>query len=67
MIRLKITGMSCKNCVGHVQKALSGVAGVSGTVEVSLEQGQALVPGGADPKALIAAVEAEGYEAVLES
>ena len=67
MIRLKITGMSCKNCVGHVQKALSGVAGVAGTVEVSLEQGQALVPGSADPKALIAAVEEEGYEAVLEA
>ena len=65
MIRLKITGMSCKNCVGHVQKALSGVPGVSGTVEVSLEQGQALVAGSPDPQALIAAVEAEGYDAVL--
>jgi len=65
MIRLKITGMSCNNCVGHVQKALSGVAGVSGTVEVSLEQGQALVAGSADPQALIAAVEEQGYDAVL--
>jgi copper chaperone len=67
MIRLKITGMSCKNCVGHVQKALSGVAGVSGPVAVSLEQGEATVPGSADPKALVAAVEAEGYHAVLVS
>lgn len=65
MIRLKITGMSCKNCVGHVRQALSGVAGVTGTVEVSLEQGQAVVEGSADPRALIAAVEEEGYEAVL--
>ena len=65
MIRLKITGMSCKNCVGHVQQALSGVPGVSGTVEVSLERGQALVEGSADPQALIAAVEEEGYDAIL--
>ena len=65
MIRLKITGMSCKNCVGHVQKALAGVAGVAGPVEVSLEQGEARVPGTADPKALVAAVEEEGYSAVL--
>jgi copper chaperone CopZ len=66
MTTLKITGMSCKNCVAHVHKALSGVAGVSGTVEVSLERVQALVPGSADPKALIAAVEEAGYDAVLE-
>jgi copper chaperone CopZ len=64
MIRLKITGMSCKNCVGHVQKALSGVAGVTGTVTVSLEQGEASVAGTADPEALVAAVAAEGYDAV---
>ena len=67
MIRLKITGMSCNHCVGHVQKALAGVAGVSGPVEVSLERGEALVPGSADPQALVAAVEEEGYSAALES
>ncbi len=66
MIQLKITGMSCKNCVGHVQKALSGVAGATG-VEVSLERGEAKVQGSPDPKALIAAVEEEGYHAVLAS
>jgi len=67
MIKLKITGMSCKNCVGHVQQALAGVAGVTGPVEVSLERGEAQVPGSADPKALVAAVEEEGYNAVLVS
>ena len=65
MIRLKITGMSCKNCAGHVRQALSAVAGVSGPVEVSLEQGEAQVPGSADPQALVAAVEEEGYGAVV--
>lgn len=65
MTRLKITGMSCRNCVGHVEKALAGVAGVTGPVEVSLEHGEARVEGSADPKALVAAVEEEGYSAVL--
>ena len=65
MIRLKITGMSCKNCVGHVRQALAGVPGVAGPVEVSLERGEARVPGSADPEALVAAVEDEGYGAVL--
>ena len=65
MIRLKINGMSCKNCVGHVQQALAGVAGRGGPVEVSLEQGEARVPGSPDPEALVAAVAEEGYSAVL--
>ena len=65
MIRLKITGMTCKNCVGHVQRALAGVAGVAGPVEVSLERGDATVPGDAAPETLIAAVAEEGYSAVL--
>ena len=65
MVRLKITGMSCKNCVGHVRQALAGVAGVAGPVEVSLERGEAIVAGSAAPEALIAAVEEEGYGAVL--
>jgi copper chaperone CopZ len=65
MVRLKITGMSCNNCVGHVRQALAGVAGVTGPVEVSLERGEATVAGSAEPEALVAAVAAEGYDAVL--
>jgi copper chaperone len=65
MVRLKITGMTCKHCVGHVREALAGVPGVAGPVEVSLERGEAQVAGSADPRALVAAVEAEGYSAAL--
>jgi copper chaperone len=65
MVTLKIDGMSCNNCVGHVRKALAGVPGVTGPVEVSLERGEAQVAGTADPKALVAAVVEEGYEAEL--
>jgi copper chaperone CopZ len=65
MVTLKIQGMSCKNCVGHVRTALAGVPGVAGPVEVSLERGEAQVAGTADPKALVAAVVEEGYGAEL--
>ena len=67
MIKLKIEGMSCNNCVGHVQQALSGVAGVQGPVQVSLANGEALVSGSPDPQALVAAVVEEGYSAQLVS
>lgn len=61
-ITLNIEGMTCMNCVGHAKKALLAVPGVE-AVEVDLKPGQARVQGSADPQALIAAVEAEGYTA----
>ena len=62
MLKLKVEGMTCNHCVMAVKKALSRVPGVE-RAEVSLERGEALVEGNADPKALILAVEAEGYRA----
>jgi copper chaperone len=62
MLRLKVEGMTCNHCVMAVKKALLKVPGVE-RAEVSLERGEALVEGNADPKALIQAVEAEGYRA----
>ena len=62
-LNLKIDGMSCSACVGHVTKALESVAGVS-NVSVDLERGSAHVEGQSlDLDELIAAVEEEGYEA----
>lgn len=63
---LKIEGMSCGHCVGAVRQALEAVQGVR-QVEVSLEEGRALVEGEADPQALVKAVEEEGYQARLEA
>lgn len=62
---LRITGMSCNNCVRHVDKALRGVAGVT-SVEVNLPEGRAKVEHTEEAAlpALIAAVESAGYEAV---
>jgi copper chaperone len=62
MLKLKVEGMTCNHCVMTVKKALSRVPGVE-RAEVSLERGEALVEGNADPQALIQAVEAEGYRA----
>ena len=60
---LKVSGMMCKHCVAHVQKALESVGGVS-CVEVSLENGTATVKAAENvtKEALVAAVVAAGYE-----
>jgi copper chaperone len=60
---LKITGMTCKHCVMAVTRALNDVPGVTG-VEVSLENGRAIVSGTANPDLLIRAIEQEGYHAL---
>ncbi len=62
MTNLKITGMTCGHCVRSVTGALKAVPGVKGA-EVDLRSGTAKVEGSADPKALVAAVEEEGYQA----
>jgi len=64
-ITLKVTGMTCGHCVGTVTKALEHVSGVE-SAEVSLEKGQAVVTGRADPQALIDALKEEGYGAALQ-
>lgn len=62
---LKISGMTCGHCVAAVTKALQQVPGVE-KAEVSLDPQQAVVTGEAEPRALIGAVEQEGYEASLQ-
>jgi copper chaperone CopZ len=67
-INLNITGMTCGNCVKHVEKALKGVAGVTG-FEVDLAAGSARVVGdfskGAAP--LIEVLNEEGYPAQVSA
>ena len=62
---LKVSGMTCNHCVMAVSKALEKVPGVE-AADVSLENAQAVVKGGADAQALIDAVKEEGYEAALQ-
>ena len=63
MLKLKIEGMTCGHCVLAVQQALAAVPGVQIPVDVSLERGEALVPGDPDVHALLAAVAEEGFSA----
>ncbi len=65
---LRITGMTCNNCVRHVDKALRAVPGVS-TVQVSLEGKTAEVvhADSTSLDSLIRAVESAGYEAAANS
>jgi copper chaperone len=60
-----IEGMSCQGCVRGVTGALSKVAGVR-SVDVSLESAGATVefdPTSVQPAAIIAAIEAAGFDA----
>lgn len=59
--RLFIKGMSCASCVGHVERALRGVPGVSDAT-VNLATERATVRGTATAEALAAAVRGAGFE-----
>ncbi len=62
-INLKISGMTCGACVGHVTKALQTAPGVSSAV-VDLANQSARVEGSnLDVAQLKAAIEEEGYQA----
>ena len=62
MEQYNVTGMSCAACSARVEKAVSGVEGVS-SCSVSLLTNSMGVEGNASPEAIIAAVEAAGYGA----
>jgi copper chaperone CopZ len=65
---LGIRGMSCANCVRHVQEALRKVPGVI-DVQVDLPGGTAQVTHApnADVDAMVTAVDDAGYTAALEA
>lgn len=61
---LGVRGMTCGNCVKHVDKAVRSVRGVS-NVQVDLASGQVKITHApdADLEAVIAAIDEAGYEA----
>ena len=67
-LELPITGMTCANCVGRVERALSNVSGVlSADVNLASERAHVeYLPASTAPGQLKAAVRAAGY-GVLES
>ncbi|MBO4838360.1 MAG: heavy metal translocating P-type ATPase [Lachnospiraceae bacterium] len=64
MDRYTVTGMSCAACSARVEKAVSGVEGVT-ECSVSLLTNSMAVEGTASPEAVVRAVEAAGYGASL--
>ena len=63
-IHLTVSGMTCGNCVKHVEKAIASIAGVK-SVEVDLASGSVKVDGDIAQKVteIIAALEEDGYPA----
>ena len=66
MEQYNVTGMSCAACSARVEKAVSGLDGVS-SCSVNLLTNSMGVEGTADSATIIAAVEAAGYGASLKS
>ncbi len=65
MEQYTVTGMSCAACTARVEKAVSGVKGVT-SCSVSLLTNSMGVEGTADAKEIIAAVRNAGYDAVIK-
>ncbi len=65
MEQYQVTGMSCAACSGRVEKAVSGVPGVT-SCSVSLLTNSMGVEGTASPADIIRAVKAAGYGASLK-
>ena len=63
-VTLRIDGMSCASCVGRVEEALSDIEGVvAATVNLATETAAAeFDPARTGAAALVAAVEAAGYD-----
>ena len=60
--RLRVEGMTCAACVGHVERALRGAQGVaSANVNLASESATVEADGGVTFDDLRAAVEAAGY------
>ena len=67
-VQLSVTGMTCGNCVKHVDHAIRAIAGVE-DVQVDLASGKVSIQG-AFPEGLeliIAALSEEGYPATVTS
>src|SRR5690242_9179210 len=62
-LSIPVSGMTCASCVGRVEKAIRGVAGVE-TAAVNLATGRATVSlsGGASVEPVLAAIRKAGYE-----
>src|SRR3546814_19195963 len=55
-LNLAVAGMTCASCVGHVEKAIAQLPGVSGvSVTLATESADLPFPGASDPPSLLPA------------
>ena len=66
MKQYKVTGMSCAACSARVEKAITGLDGVS-SCSVNLLTGTMMVNGDVSPETVVDAVNAAGYGATLQT
>ena len=65
--RLKVGGMTCSACVGHVEKALKAVPGVTAaTVNLGTEQADVNFDAGVEIAELGRAVAGAGYDVIAD-
>jgi mercuric reductase len=69
IVSLRITGMTCDGCAGHVEEALAGVRGVAEAHVPGWESGRAELTASAtvSSEALVEAVKQAGYGAAVEA
>lgn len=68
-LQFRVTGMTCANCVSHVERAINGVAGVS-DVSVNLLTETASLKyetGKVEPAAIFEAVDNTGYKSIAST
>lgn len=57
-LSVAVAGMTCASCVGHVEKAIAKLPGVTKvSVNLATERADVTFAGAADPQALVAAIE----------
>jgi P-type Cu+ transporter len=67
-VELPITGMTCASCANRIERKLNKLDGVTASVNYATEKATVdYDPAAVDPRELIVAVEAAGYQAVLPS
>ena len=65
-VELPITGMTCASCANRIERNLNELDGVAASVNYATEKATVdFDPAAVDPHALVAAVEAAGYQAAL--
>ena len=66
-LELPIAGMTCASCANRIERKLNKLDGVSASVNYATETATVDFDAAVEPEALVAAVEAAGYQAVLPS